>query len=140
MYSYSVNIIGVILAVAVTIFIGLLWYSPLLFGKKWMELVGMTPEVAVEVKKTANKSYAVMLIPAFVMVYILALFLKNMFLKDLGQAVLVGILLWLGFVATTGASEYIFNVKPKPWLLYVINVSYHLVSIIVGASILFWLR
>jgi hypothetical protein len=140
MYSYSVNSLAVLLLVIASMVIGSLWYSPFLFGTIWMKLVGMTPEMKPEIKKTANKAYALMLIPSLVMAYVLALIIKNMFIRDLGMALLVGFFIWLGFVATTGSSEYIFNAKPKPWTLYLINVSYQLVNILVGACIVFWLR
>ena len=131
-------LIGVILMVVASMGIGMLWYSPSLFGTQWMALIGMTPEMSPEMKKNAGKAYSIMLIPSLVMAYVLAVFIRNSFAPDLIHTIYVGFFAWLGFVATTGSSEYIFNAKPKPWKLYVINVGYQLANLIVGSIILYY--
>ena len=47
----SVNNIAVVAAAAVSMVIGAAWYSPLLFGKLWMKLSGMTEMQLAEAKK-----------------------------------------------------------------------------------------
>jgi hypothetical protein len=40
----SLNLIGIVVATIIGMTLGALWYSPLLFGKQWMESIGKTPE------------------------------------------------------------------------------------------------
>ena len=40
----SVNLIAIVAATFVGMISGALWYSPLLFGKPWMQAIGKTPE------------------------------------------------------------------------------------------------
>ena len=119
--------------------IGMIWYGPL-FGKMWMELVGMTPEMHPEAKRKAQTSYIFMTVSAIVLAYVIGLFLKNMLVISLVHALTVAFFAWLGFIATSMASEYLFNAKPKPWSLYAINAGYYLVNVLVIAAIYFWLR
>lgn len=135
--SSGLEIFGVVLATVAFMIIGMFWYSPMLFGKKWMEAVGMTQEMASAAKKNTTASYVYMTISALVMTYILALFIKNLFIPSLFQAAMVGVLAWIGFIATSGSSEHLFNAKPKPWMLYYINTGYYLISLIISSAILF---
>ena len=52
-----INILAVIVAGIVTFGIGALWYSPLLFGKHWMQFNGVTPDKAEAMRKDAPKLY-----------------------------------------------------------------------------------
>ena len=38
------NLPGILVAALAGMFLGALWYSPLLFGKAWMRAIGKTPE------------------------------------------------------------------------------------------------
>ncbi len=44
MELFGINIIAVIAATVVGMVLGALWYSPFLFGDKWMKCLGKTPE------------------------------------------------------------------------------------------------
>ncbi len=134
---YGTEVVGIFLTAVLFMLIGMMWYSPSLFGKKWMALVGMTPELSAEAKVKARTSYAFMTLSAVIMAYVLALFIKNMFISSMGLAISVGVFAWIGFIATSMSGEYLFNSKPKPWALYVINSTYYLTNLIVGSVILF---
>ncbi len=137
MLLYTVNIWGVVLSAIAAMIIGMLWYSRVLFGKKWSKLVGMTPDMEAAARKRGNKSYPVMFVAALVTAYILGLFINNMFVPTLNSALLVAFFAWLGFVATSMSGEYLFNAKLKPWMLYAINAGYQLVTLLVSAVILY---
>lgn len=135
--NFNVNWLGVILVVIVSMVLGFLWYSKYLFGKQWMALVGMPQEMTPEMKKNMGSIYMRMTLSSFVQAYALAFFIKNMFISNVIWAVVIGFIAWLGFIATTSASEYLFNAKQKPWALYRINVSYQLVYMLIASVILF---
>ena len=136
----SINLWGVFLSGIVAMIIGSFWYSPLLFGKKWMELVGMRPENMEVAKAKAKKSYTISFVGALIMAYVLALVIDNFFIIHLHYALLAGFLMWLGFVVTTTISEYLFIPTPKPWMLYILNNSYHLVVLLMMSVILYFFK
>ena len=55
----NINYIAVFVAAVVYYIGGALWYSPLLFGKTWMGLVGLNEEEIKEERKAAWKSYLI---------------------------------------------------------------------------------
>jgi hypothetical protein len=138
MVTFTVNIWGVIVSALAIMILGMVWYSPLLFGKKWMQLVGMTSEMTAEAKKAARTSYLISTIVSLLMSYVLGLFIKNMFTVTLGQSILVAFFAWLGFAATSMSNEYLYAVKQKPWSLYAINAGYQLGSLLIASIILFF--
>lgn len=44
MSIFGVSLLGVLAATFTGMLLGALWYSPLAFGKQWMESIGKTPE------------------------------------------------------------------------------------------------
>ena len=144
MYAFHIHLIGILLAAIASMILGMVWYSPVLFGVPWMKYVGMTPEVMNEakkdpaIKKRINLGYLGTFIFALLAAYILGLFLKNMFVPSIVDAIRIGFFAWLGFVAPSMSGEYLFNTKPKPWHLYAINAGYWFVSLLLMSAILFF--
>ena len=54
----KINYLAVVVAAIAWFVVGSLWYSPLLFGKMWMELSGITPGAMAEMKMPAVKMVA----------------------------------------------------------------------------------
>lgn len=130
----ELNYSAIIVAALASMVIGALWYSPLLFGKAWMKLSGLTKAKLRKMKKKAGPSYVVGLLASLVMAYVLANFLNFMRVSTLEGAAQVGLWLWLGFVATTMLGMVLWEGRPVK--LYVLNAAYQLVSIVVMAVIL----
>ncbi|MFA5933736.1 MAG: DUF1761 domain-containing protein [Candidatus Paceibacterota bacterium] len=112
--------------------LGFIWYSQILFGKKWMELMGVTaggpkPE---GMAKTYGFSFLTTCVTAGVLALILGMFPPSFPL----YAKLVT-LLFIGFVGSFGASEYLFAFPKKSWGLYLINQGYNLASLILMAAV-----
>jgi hypothetical protein len=129
-------ILGIVLAVGAQMLLGFLWYGPW-FGKRWMQLVGMTPEMMASSKDRAKNSYIFMTLTASVTALVMYMFLTA-FATTLLSALSFALLAWLGFVATTNMHEYLFSVKQKPWELYVLNVGYMLASFLTIAAIMYF--
>ena len=56
----AINYLAVLVSAIIGMIIGALWYSPLLFGKLWMKLSGMTEKQLNEAKKKGmGKMYLV---------------------------------------------------------------------------------
>src|SRR5258708_3952514 len=95
----TINLIPVILAALVNMVIGMLWYSPYLFGKYWMKVQGKTKE---DMNSSgAGIMYVLNTITSLVFAYVLAHIIKFANLNTMVLGAEAGFWVWLGFVVTT---------------------------------------
>lgn len=131
----TINYLAVIVAAIASMVIGMAWYSPMLFGKQWMELIGISvKDMEAAKKKGMSKTYALAFVSSLVMAYVLAHFVDYAMASSLADGAMAGFWVWLGFVATVSLSSVLWDCKP--WKLYFINVGYHLVQLVVMGEIL----
>ena len=139
----QVNYLSVFVAGLVIFLLGGLWYSPILFAKRWIALQGRTEE---QMRADAAKAnMPVMYFIAFVCGLIIAwgiAVLANAFapatpLTGLRWAIRgakLGIFCWFAFAAPTSFANSIFSTKPKA--LWAIDSGYNLVSFVLAGIIL----
>ncbi|MBI4836746.1 MAG: DUF1761 domain-containing protein [Candidatus Abawacabacteria bacterium] len=130
----TINYLAVLVAAIAAMVIGAVWYSPLLFGKPWMKLMGWSEAKMKEKPASAGKAMAGMAVFALVMAYVLAHFVDYTAATTWAQGVITAFWLWLGFVVTTISSQSLF--ENRPWGLFWISAAYYLVSLAVMAVIL----
>ncbi len=129
----SMNYLAVLVAAIANFLLGGLWYSPLLFAKKWMALVGITEE-QIKQSGSAGKAYMGTFVSALVMAYVLAHFVSYAEATTLVQGAQTGFWAWLGFVATTSIANHLF--EHRPFGLFFINSGFYLVSLLLMGAIL----
>lgn len=129
----TINYLAVIVTAAANFVLGGLWYSPILFGKKWMALMNVTEE-DIKKKGGAGKAYASTLVGALLMASILAYFIGHVDATTAGGGARIGFYAWLGFVATTSLANTMF--ESRPFGLFLINAGYNLVSLVIMGIIL----
>ncbi len=134
--SVSINLIAVVAATIVSMVIGMVWYSPAVFGNQWMKLVGMEKKKVKEadMKKEMMKGMPMQVAATLVMTYFLAVFVAYAQAKNIVDGAIVGIMVWVGFVGTTASGDYLWGGKPKQ--LFWINNGLHLVTLAVSGAIL----
>lgn len=138
MIEPSINLLAVVVSGVIYMIVGMLWYGPL-FGKQWMKLIGMDPKHMESMKKGMGMTYGASFLSALVMAYVLAHFISYSGAITAAEGMQVGFWGWLGFVATSMLSGYLYAVKPKPWMLYVIDSGYYLVSLtLIGGLLAVW--
>lgn len=121
--------------------IGAFWYSPALFGKAWMRLSNITPEM-IAAAKAENKSMAWQYVWTFVSAFVTAFVLTKLISWFCNGSIvsalkLVGVV-WVGFVAANALHGVLW--EKKAWGLYFINVFYYLVTMVVTAAIvIYWI-
>ena len=71
----SINLIPVIIAAVVNMVLGMLWYSPYLFGKYWMKVQGKTSDKVSS--SGAGIMYVLNTITSLVFAYVLAHILSS---------------------------------------------------------------
>lgn len=115
----DVNYLAVLLAALSSFVLGGLWYSPLLFGKRWIALSGQSKETL------SSGNPAVVFGGAFLLnlvaAFVLALWLKER-AADVQDAASAGFAVGLGLVATSLGVIYLFERRPLG--LWLINGGY----------------
>jgi uncharacterized protein DUF1761 len=129
MQDVDINYVAVLVVAIIPMFIGALWYSPALFARGWLKAVGRTEDELGGMKL----GYVISAIGALLMSYALARIDRWAEVNDLWNGGLVGLLVWLGFVATVLAVTTYFSGRPAK--LWFINAGYQLVSLVVVGAI-----
>ena len=142
----QVNYLAVLVAGIVLFLLGGLWYSPVLFAKRWIALQGRTEEQmrADSARSNMPVMYLMALICALIIAWAMAV-LANPFVPAafttagnwIWRGVKLGLFCWFGFVLPTTYATALFSMKPKQ--LWLIDAGYNLVSfILAGAIIMGW--
>ena len=127
----EVNLLAVLVAAVLNMLIGALWYSPLLFAERWMALAGKTPD---GLRGSMIRGYVLSFVGALVMALVLAQVITLMQARLLLEGILVGFLVWLGFVVTTSSTTVLFEGRSLE--LHAINSGYQLAALIVMGGLL----
>lgn len=133
-----ISLTEVIVGAIAAFVIGALWYSPVLFLNAWLKELKISKK---DMEKSKKKGMVTEMIIAFlktlVFAAVLALAIKAFKPYTLLAYIQVGLMLWLGFIATTMLDPVLW--EKKSLNLYLINVSQHLVSVVVMSIIFFYL-
>ncbi len=119
------NILIIVAAVASQI-LGMIWYSPKVFGSAWMKMVGVKDN---NDKSGMGKKVLIAFLGALVTAYVLIMLIN---LTGLA-AVRVAFYVWLGFIATTTMGSFLWEMKP--FNLWILNNAYSLVNLVMVALI-----
>jgi MFS family permease len=136
--------IAVIVATIVSFVIGGIWYGPA-FGKAWMAALGKTDADKEEMRKRAPKGFMAGLVGAFIASFVLGLLVQYTrdakvagFPTGITGGLVVGFLVWFGFLLTTGVSGAIF--EGRSGKLLGINQGFVIISyLLMGAILGYWL-
>lgn len=133
MINLNTNWLLVLAAAVTSMVLGFLWYSPILFGKEWMELSG----IGKNAKKNMTLGYILSFAGSFVTAFVLKQFIDLFYIVNFFDAIQLGFWIWLGFVATTLINAVVF--EGKSWKLFVINAGYQLGGLLLMSWILsYW--
>ena len=131
MSSLPLHHMSVFLAALLQWVIGAVWYSPFLYGPQWKTVVTVPPEH----KRT--RMIAGMIV-SFIGNLVTAMLLKHIIWwtgwGGLKRGVLVGCLLWAGFIFAPLFAQYIY--EGRSFKLFAINTGYWLVALAASAAFL----
>jgi hypothetical protein len=133
----GVKLVAVLVAALATMVIGFLWYSPLLFARPWMQLMGYDPDdkaKLAEMQKSAGPSYAVSFVASLLSAFVLGKIIDLTTVSTIPYGMKVGFAVWLGFVATVQLTDKLFSRRPTK--LFLINTGYQLACYLVMGAIL----
>jgi hypothetical protein len=128
----GINFLAVLVAAIAAFIIGFLWHGPL-FGRQWIKMMAI-PQSEVDAMKAKGMGPMVpRMIAALVQQLIIATVMSHLAsalsVSGAMAAVLFAVLLWFGFIATVLLNSVLWENRKMD--LYLFNVSYHLVSLVV---------
>jgi len=133
----GINFWAVLVAAVATMILGFLWYSPILFARPWMRLMGIDPDdkaKLAEMRKGTGKLYALSFIASLVSALVLAKIIDITSINSIFYGMKFGFFVWLGFVATVQLTGALFSKQPTK--LFLINTGYQLVCYLAMGAIL----
>lgn len=126
--AFEINYLAVLGAAVVSIVLGMIWYSPGVFGKAWMAGIGLGEERMNQLKaRGMGRIYALAFLGSFIMAYVLAHFVAIWGVSDVFESFQLAFWTWLGFVATTMLGQVLW--EGKTFKVYLINSVYYLAAI-----------
>lgn len=124
---------AVLVSALILWFLGAIWYSPVLFAKPWMALVG--------VKSDKGQSMVGGMIASLIGDVLMSFVLDHIVLwsgaDTFALGALIGLIAWLGFFAAPNYPQSLY--EGRPFKLFAINNGYMLVGlVIVGGLLAVW--
>jgi hypothetical protein len=127
-----VNWIAIIIAVVVNAVLGSLWFSPMLFSKKWMEWEGHTGPMGSG--NSLPALVALTTVGTLISAIALAWFLDQTGTNTLLGGLLIGLYAGFGFVAPAMFADHLFN--NRKGALFLIVAGYPIVGLAIMGAIL----
>jgi hypothetical protein len=131
---HELNHLAILVSAVILWLLGALWYSPLLFAKPWVEIVG---------RKMGEKPKGVVkgMIGSFIGDLLLALALDHFIIWSGANAIVwgavIGFIAWLGFFAAPNYPQSVY--EGRPFKYFLINNGYWLIGLlIVGGILAIW--
>jgi hypothetical protein len=129
----AINYFAVLTSALVAMVVGSLWYSPVLFGKQWMQLRGIHPKNKKGMSMPAREML-LEFVGALVTAYVLDILVIAFGAYTAEAAFLLALVVWLGFYVTQLLSEVLW--EKKPFGVFLITAGLRLVSLLLMTLIL----
>lgn len=133
--DFTINYVAVVVATVAAIVVSGLWYSPLLFIKPWLALVGQSEQ---DMKKGFGKSMALSIVGAFLKAWVVACFafaahavFKHSYFHD---ALFTAITLWVCLSATQTIMRNSFEKSPGKLTAIILGCDF-VVMLVIGLVI-----
>lgn len=134
MEPLNVNIWTVLICTVVNVILGMIWYSPNVLGNIWAKEHGFD----ITSLRATPLHYLGAIIVAFIFSFVLNMMFHTFGIVGVGNGIIFGFFIWLGFIATTHFSGVLW--AKKPFIVYFIDAGFQLLNLIViGAIMGFWL-
>ena len=130
-----INYWAVILATVASMVVGAVYYHPRVLGRRWMALTGHTDE---SIEVGSPMVYPLVIVASFITAWVLAgaTYLAHEFYGGgyLLNALLTGLILWLGFTAARVLVHDLFDTRPLA--LTVVTALNELLTVLVMALVI----
>ena len=123
----NLNLLAIFLAWLVHIVLGLIWFSPKLFGNQWTKLTGKD-------LKPDSKWIVPGLLGHLLMVFVLIFLIKIANIQHGSGGLVIGLLAWIGFIVPLETGELVW--ERIPLRLYLIRISNQFIGLAASGFIL----
>ncbi|MFX0025008.1 MAG: DUF1761 domain-containing protein [Candidatus Hermodarchaeota archaeon] len=127
--TLMINWLAVVVVAIIYFLIHFFWYFPFVFGNMWLKLVGKESEP----KSKIIRDTIIMIPTSFVTVLMIEV-IMDFTSNDIVSALIISILLWVGFVATIGINQNNFNDRGVK--LFLLEYGFYLIGFIIAGIIL----
>ena len=140
METITVNYWAIVTGAVLSMIIGAIWYGPV-FGKKWMEIAGVT-EMDVEARKKMQKSAGALYLVQFVLTLFQVMVLAHLIADTkLAGGLERSLWIWAAFIIPTlvGAVMWTNETGKLKWARFLIQGGYQLILFaIFGLLLQYW--
>ena len=131
----SINYWPILVSSVVSFGLGALWYSPILFGREWVELLKISDaDMARMIDQGMWKRYVTQFILTLITFIVMAFAIDEMGLRTATDGAFVGLLAWLGFIIPVTFSGMLW--KNESIKLVLIDAINYLVVLAIGGAII----
>lgn len=131
-HPHSLNYVAILVSGIMLWILGAIWYSPALFAKPWIEILG--------IKKGEGKPSGLMLgmVASFIGDLVLSFILAHLLFwanaTGFKNGCVLGVLVWIGFIASPNLPQGIY--ERRPFKLFSINSGYWLLGLFLAGGLL----
>ncbi len=131
--THEINYLAVFVCAVLAMGLSLLYYSPMLLGKIWIDSLDKSEE---ELNKNFNafKVYSLSFISQIVMTLILALIISYANATTPEEGLRLGFMVWMGFIGTSMTINYLF--EGKTFKHFIVDSGYHFITLLINGFIL----
>ena len=131
MSNIRLNWIAILVAAIAAFIFEALWFS--VFMKEWLAGIGRTMEWLVASGLNPSIQYAVAILCSIVTATVLSICIQASGKQTAARGVLCAVVLWAGFIVTSWAKAYIFEVRG--FEIYFIYTGYYLIELVLMGAI-----
>ena len=124
----DVNWVAVIIAAVAGIVVGFVWFAPPVFGRRWARASG------IELPEGQAQPVIGAVVTVLVTAYVLAVLSRGLGAATLVDGAILGVVVWLGFVATWLVNTALFEGRSTEW--WAINAGQAIVSFVIQGAII----
>jgi len=130
--NFAVNYLAVVVAAVAAVAIGIVYYGLAGFGDRLARVLGSTP-----VRQPGPAQLAIGVVVSLLNAWVLALLSLNLGAASITDGIMLGVLAWLGFMATLSGAQVAFQGRPRnAWLIT--NVHDVVVQVVMAAIVTLW--
>jgi hypothetical protein len=125
---YTSILITAVITAVLSMIVGFVWYSPMLFANAWMKELGLTME---KIGNGPGVGYLVATLSSAILGAAVATVIKFTNTTTVVDALAWGLIIAVGFIGTSFATNYVFAQKSKK--LFLIDAGYFMVVVMIAA-------
>jgi hypothetical protein len=135
MKDITLNWVAILVAAIASFLFEALWFS--IFMNQWLTGIGRTKEWLLGTGLNPAIQYGVAILCSIVAATVLSICIQASGEQTARRGILCAVVIWFGFIATSWAKAYIFEVRTLQ--IYAINTGYDLIELmLIGAIVGAW--